>query len=333
MELPGGARAEPRTRLRDRVRGSLQARRLAPLGHRARSVLPVAGVGALVASAELGPTRPPGDAALLAALDDAVARAAARVIPVYEAEHRWARRIRAGLGELLVLFEEDPQLARLCVIDAGAGCPAVLERRGELLERLAAAVDQARASSRGKPPPLAAEAVVGGVMAVIHRALLRGGEPLSALVNPLMAIIVHPYLGGLQAHRELMRPAPSPPCSTDPSANGEPRFSSPVRLTHRTLPALLAIAAEPGLTNVEVARAAGVKDEGQISRLLARLRSVGLIHNTGDGAAIGEPNAWSLTREGEELVRAIRLGLASEQEGRTSPATPGAAVGSPLQAR
>ena len=61
----------------------------------------------------------------------------------------------------------------------------------------------------------------------------------------------------------------------------------------------------------EIAEAAGVRDEGQISKLLARLESHGLLANAG-GETQGVPNAWSLTRQGEEILRA------------SSSATPGA---------
>jgi hypothetical protein len=44
--------------------------------------------------------------------------------------------------------------------------------------------------------------------------------------------------------------------------------------------------------------AAGIADQGQISKLLARLHSLGLLENTGGDHAKGEPNAWHLTARG-----------------------------------
>jgi hypothetical protein len=46
---------------------------------------------------------------------------------------------------------------------------------------------------------------------------------------------------------------------------------------------------------------AGVDDQGQISRLLARLERLELLRNTG-GEAQGGPNAWELTPRGQEIV-------------------------------
>jgi hypothetical protein len=52
--------------------------------------------------------------------------------------------------------------------------------------------------------------------------------------------------------------------------------------------------------------AAGVSDQGQISKLLLRLQNLGLICNSGDGPAKGEPNAWQLTSKGQEVEHTIR---------------------------
>jgi predicted transcriptional regulator len=62
--------------------------------------------------------------------------------------------------------------------------------------------------------------------------------------------------------------------------------------TYRTERVLEAIAKHSGASNREVADFAGVLDEGQISKLLKRLESLGLIENTGEGQPKGKPNAW-----------------------------------------
>jgi DNA-binding MarR family transcriptional regulator len=79
-----------------------------------------------------------------------------------------------------------------------------------------------------------------------------------------------------------------------------------MRLTYRTVRVLLAIAERPGASNRVVAQGSGVQDQGQISKLLARLEHLGLISNEGVGASRGEPNAWRLTARGREIERTIR---------------------------
>jgi DNA-binding MarR family transcriptional regulator len=78
-----------------------------------------------------------------------------------------------------------------------------------------------------------------------------------------------------------------------------------MRLTYRTMRVLTAVASRPGLNNRRVASEAGVADQGQISKLLARLESLGLLANTGEQGP-GEANAWRLTDRGQELELAIR---------------------------
>jgi AcrR family transcriptional regulator/DNA-binding MarR family transcriptional regulator len=90
------------------------------------------------------------------------------------------------------------------------------------------------------------------------------------------------------------------------AAAGTDRPGTRIRMTVLTRQ-VLAVVAELGgwgssPTNREIAAAAGVKDEGQISKLLARLQAHGVLENTG-GPPKGA-NAWRLTPRGEELVRA-----------------------------
>jgi DNA-binding MarR family transcriptional regulator len=80
-----------------------------------------------------------------------------------------------------------------------------------------------------------------------------------------------------------------------------------MRLTYRTLMVLSAIGMEPGASNRRVGEAAGVHDQGQISKLLGRLEKLGLIHNIGNGQPRGEPNAWTLTPRGQEVAQAFGL--------------------------
>jgi DNA-binding MarR family transcriptional regulator len=119
---------------------------------------------------------------------------------------------------------------------------------------------------------------------------------------------VLPYLGQAAAARETARPSPRRRRIAPPS--GDPLRELDMRLTYRTVRVLLAIgelvAQGAGSSNRRVAEAAGVVDQGQISKLLARLEHLGLIANTGAGPARGEPNVWRLTQKGEDIERTIR---------------------------
>ncbi|HEY5344334.1 MAG TPA: hypothetical protein VIJ66_11840 [Solirubrobacteraceae bacterium] len=75
------------------------------------------------------------------------------------------------------------------------------------------------------------------------------------------------------------------------------------RPTLRTHKVLAAVAERPGANNRQVGVAAGVSDQGQMSRLLARLGGLGLLENRGT-RELGAPYEWHLTVRGEESLRA-----------------------------
>ncbi|MGH2880065.1 MAG: TetR family transcriptional regulator [Solirubrobacteraceae bacterium] len=260
---------------------------------------------------------PDSETCFLAALDQAVEYARARVLPLYEGGERsrkpgsWRERIRVSLAELLRLFDEQPQLARLLVVESLSGGPRTLERRAVVLAGLTAAVDAGRGEGPDKGVTrVTAEGVVGAVLSVIHTRLTAGEQTkLLPLLGPLMSTIVLPYLGATQARRELDRPAPAPvwapAVETGAPLRSDPFKDAGMRLTYRTMAVLGAIAEHPGASNRSVGAAAGVADQGQMSKLLARLERLGLIANSGPGHFKGEPNAWSLTDAGRQLHQSI----------------------------
>ncbi len=252
----------------------------------------------------------------LAAFEEAIARATRYVLEDRDPTASWPARTRSGLTGLLRFIEQERGLGRLLVVDSlGAGARA-LARRAEVLARLVAAVDEGRAElgARAEPPALTAEGVVGGVLAILHSRLLALGpvaeESPLALRGQLMSLIVAPYLGSAAARRELARPAPAGAKPHVRAAPADPLRDLRMRLTYRTLRVLGAVAAHPGSSNRELGVAAGVDDQGQISRLLGRLSKLGLIENEGVGYPRGGPNAWVLTAKGVEIENAFETSAA-----------------------
>jgi AcrR family transcriptional regulator len=277
------------------------------------------------------------DACFLAAMELAIERATARMVPVFEQAgggggggahgsgtggggsgggRRWRERVRAGLGALLEFLDEEPGLGGLCVVDTLSACPGALSRRAEVVRILVDVVDEGRMVARPglAPSRLTAEGIVGGVLAVLYARFAEPDSgPMVGLLNQLMAMIVLPYLGPTAAAREASRPvARRRPRSQPPASN--PLEGLDMRLTYRTVRVLIAISdlAGRGATgrrapsNRQVADASGVQDQGQISKLLARLGHLGLIENAAGGPTRGEPNAWRLTTRGREVEHAIR---------------------------
>jgi AcrR family transcriptional regulator len=247
----------------------------------------------------------------LAAFDQAVEHAAARVIPAYREAGSWVERVRAGLRALLEFLDDEPGLGRLAVVDALGAGPIALERRARVVGVLIDAVDRGRREPRAAKGlgRFTAEGIVGAVLAVLHARLTERERqtPTVGLLGPLMGLIVLPYQGRAAAEREAARRAPrrrpAAPAPADPLRDLE------MRLTYRTVRVLVAIAALEARganpSNREVSDAAGVADQGQISKLLVRLERLGLIVNVGEGHARGEPNAWRLTPRGRDVERTI----------------------------
>jgi AcrR family transcriptional regulator len=262
---------------------------------------------------------------LLWTLDWGLELAQVRVELSYARERSWREAVRAALAALLRFFDESPLLAQLCIVHAPAGGPRVLERRAQVLGQLRDVIDRGRQRRSGarQPSSLVAEGAVGAVMAVLYtRLLARGGpgggysgpkpeEPaLIELHGQLMSLIVLPYLGANAAARELERLPPSQPITSAlPEApSGRAMLDLPHgRLTYRTVRVLRAVAECPGGSNRDVAERAGIVDQGQISKILARLQGQELVVNRGGSPrARGTPNAWWLTEDGEALEGALR---------------------------
>jgi AcrR family transcriptional regulator len=253
---------------------------------------------------------------LAAVLEDVVALVEGELAAAALDGLAWRERVRGGLWAILSFLDREPVLARVCVVQALRGGAGVLARREELLAGLAGVVDEGRlVGARGAGcTSLTAEGVVGAAFAIVHGRLLRGEPgPLAGLLGELMGMIVLPYLGVAAARREQARRAPagsmgaSDGLAVPGSAVGDPLEGVSMRLTYRTARVLEGVAELPGASNREVAERAGIHDPGQVSKLLRRLESLGLLANAGEGHAKGEPNAWSLTPRGSRVAQSIRI--------------------------
>jgi AcrR family transcriptional regulator len=247
----------------------------------------------------------------LAVFEVTLAQLSGRVVDAYRGERSWREGMRAGLAAALAFVEEDPELARLCVVDALGGGLHVLEERARVLAALRDVVELGGQGPAANPVPpgVTAEGVIGAVLAVLHTRLLeRSPEPYMYLHGPLMCTIVLPYLGTRAAASELRRPAPPrrPPVASERPVATDPMAGLQMRLTYRTVRVLSVIREHPDASNRQVAEGAGIVDQGQISKLLSRLEGLGLIQNMDRLQGKGAPNEWRLTERGERVERATR---------------------------
>jgi hypothetical protein len=251
-------------------------------------------------------------------LSQAVAKAARRKDSCLE-------RVRAALVALLGFFDDEPAWARILVLETPASEVLTLDCRRQLHDILAGPLDELGEAVSDADSPmqmlaLTGELIVGGVFSVIRRSMPENdGSKLVELAPSLMAFIVTPYLGHATAQAELYGRSAS---EVDGHAGAAARSRTekvavarahakaraaelPIRATRRTTLVLQAIARTPYSNNREVAQAAGLVDEGQTSKLLARLERKGVIENVGVGPARGEPNAWLLTASGRRVLELL----------------------------
>jgi AcrR family transcriptional regulator len=263
---------------------------------------------------------------LLAMFEEVLGRASAQPTTAELDGLAWREKVRSGLWAILSFLDAEPVLARVGVVQSARGGPQIAELRERLFAQLTAVIDEGR-SAGGRVvdcPEVTAEGLVGAVLSILHTRLVRGEQqPLKNLQGELMAMIVAPYLGPAAARAERGRSAPAPlaPPTSSTSADGsivsgavvsaerDPLHGISMRFTYRTACVLEAVAAEPGMSNRGVGNAAGIPDQGQLSKLLSRLQGLGLVENTAP-VRKGAANAWQLTPEGEQVARVVGMGAA-----------------------
>jgi AcrR family transcriptional regulator len=140
----------------------------------------------------------------LQALDELVSRIEGRVLERVQRDVPWPERVRSGLEALLGGLTEDPDGARVVLVECLSAGADAEERHGALLRVFPPLLEEGRfhCANPDLLPPSISEALVGGIVAILHRRALedRTGE-LPRLVGDLAYFALLPYLGH---HRALV---------------------------------------------------------------------------------------------------------------------------------
>jgi AcrR family transcriptional regulator len=140
----------------------------------------------------------------LRALDELVDRIESRVLERVQREVPWPERVRSGLEALLGALTEDPDGARVVLVECLSAGAAADERYRRLLRVFPPLLEQGRFHSANPDhlPAGTSEALVGGIVAILHRRALedRTGE-LPRLLGDLAYFALLPYMGH---HRALI---------------------------------------------------------------------------------------------------------------------------------
>jgi AcrR family transcriptional regulator len=146
------------------------------------------------------------EACFLAAYDGAVDALVRRVGLAYEAEEGWPARARSGLAALLEALAEEPELARLALVDVGAAGPAAQRRHRAALQRLTPFFDEGRDFAPGgrNLPANTSRMAIGAVAGLISDELAEGrAEELPDLLSEVLFATLVPYIGPAAAAREV----------------------------------------------------------------------------------------------------------------------------------
>lgn len=264
------------------------------------------------------------DACLLAILGDTEALVARELERLDLERVDWRERVRLGLWTLLCIAEENPALARVCLIECQRAGGQVQQAYERIVQQLIAVVDEGRALRirNATVGALTAEALVGAALSIITARLAgvtRQGSSgpvdmdLRGLLGELTSMIALPYRGAAAARREITCPLPHASIGEDHEAiaafeGPDPLSGLQMRFTYRTARVLLAVdeltSQRLEVSNRLVAERAGVSDPGQISKLLARLQKHGLLKNAATGGRErGEANQWRLTPTGIRVLQ------------------------------
>lgn len=146
------------------------------------------------------------DACYLEAFDFGVARLEATVVEAADDEVTWQGKLRAGLAALLDALDSEPDVGRALIVEVHAAGQEALERRADVMKRIAEFVDSARdvAVEGESPPPIAPEGIVAGIHAIVHARLATGAtEGFRELLPEFMYFAVLPYFGAETAEDEM----------------------------------------------------------------------------------------------------------------------------------
>jgi AcrR family transcriptional regulator len=248
----------------------------------------------------------------IALLEQVMEHSTALVIEAFEREARWEDGVLAGLQALLVFLDSEPQLARVCLVEALGGPQAALELRTRLLASLTPLLERGREqlTPERQPSSLTAPATIAAVAGILQEHLLQTPDSeFVELLGELSGLVVGAYLGVSEGRKQvergnarsaaLLKELRARPAKVSVSIPKELRHASAERMRS----SLFYIAANPGASNQEVAQGIGLSHHGQMSNALLRLHDLGLLEKRAGGA--GRPNAWRLSPYGEEVASAI----------------------------
>jgi AcrR family transcriptional regulator len=108
----------------------------------------------------------------------------------------WRGQLRGALSGLLGFLDEQPAVGKALLVEVHAAGPQAVAKRTEAMARASSSMDRAREESDDSAPAISAEAVVAGILAVLHTRLASGQTSgYIQLLPELMYLAVLPFFG------------------------------------------------------------------------------------------------------------------------------------------
>lgn len=144
------------------------------------------------------------DQCFVAAYDTVMEELRGRVGDAFDHEDEWPQAVKAGIGAMLAFLAAEPNLARLCMVEALVAGPVVVERYDAAIKSFVPYFQSGR-EGRSKEvldrlSPTTEEALVGGMVSLISRRIIAGKTAeLETLLPDLVEFTLTPYLGSAEA--------------------------------------------------------------------------------------------------------------------------------------
>jgi AcrR family transcriptional regulator len=146
----------------------------------------------------------------LAAFEAVVAHIRELVGEAVDSAPDWPHRATAAARSVLGFLASEPDLARLCLVEAQSAGPAVAERFHAAVRELVPPLEQGREERSGERPlpPTTEDSTIGALVSLAARKVAAGeAERLEDLLPDFTEFILSPYLGPDEAERLARQPA------------------------------------------------------------------------------------------------------------------------------
>lgn len=108
----------------------------------------------------------------------------------------WRDQLRGALRGLLGFLDREPAVSKALLVEVHAAGPRAVAKRAEAMARAAAMMDLAREESDDVAPAISAEAVVAGILAVLHSRLAANqSSGYLRLLPELTYLAILPFFG------------------------------------------------------------------------------------------------------------------------------------------